>query len=114
MAKKDAPKGKNQPGSILSGARPTIGFLITHLASKNTCTIWQGIVDAARERGVNVITFIAYDLDTPVGFEAQTNVFYDLVSRDVLDGLVIRTASFTSYAGREGAHLSAITCPSSP
>ena len=93
----------DRPAADPRNGRPTIGFIINHLSSKNTCTIWQGVVDAARERGVNVITFLAHDLDTPLGFEAQANVFYDLASGGVLDGLVIWSAPFTSYAGREGA-----------
>jgi PAS domain S-box-containing protein len=85
------------------GARLTIGFITPHLSSKNCYTIWQGVVDAARERDVNVISFIARDLDTTVGFDAQANVFYDLINADVLDGLVIWTTTFVSYAGREDA-----------
>ena len=87
------------------GARLTIGFITTHLSTKNSYTIWQGVVDAARERDVNVISFIARDLDTTVGFDAQANVFYDMINGDVLDGLVIWTPTFVSYAGREGAKL---------
>ena len=55
MTKKDSALSKSQPES----------------------TIWQGVVRAARGRGINLISFIARDLDTTVEFDAQANVFYD-------------------------------------
>ena len=81
-------------------ARPTIGFITTNLSSKNTSSIWQGVVDAAQERQVNLISYVARDLKTTNGFDAQANIFYDLINTDLLDGLVIWTTTFVSYAGR--------------
>jgi GAF domain-containing protein/DNA-binding LacI/PurR family transcriptional regulator len=83
--------------------RPTIGFVSNRLSDENACTLWQGAVDVARERDVNMVYFPACDLDTPVGFDAQANVLYDIASADALDGLVIWTASLVNYAGLEGA-----------
>jgi signal transduction histidine kinase len=58
-------------------SRPTIGLVIGHLSDKNCTSIWQGVMDTAREQDANVLTFLARDLDTFVGFEAQANVLYD-------------------------------------
>ena len=51
----------NQPTSKAAGAarngRPTIGVLISHQTHKNDYSMWQGVVDTAKKRDVNVICF---------------------------------------------------------
>ncbi len=86
-----------------SGPRRTIGFVGCHLKDKNSYSTWHGIMDAARGRGVNLISFFPHDLNSAHGFDAQANVLYDLVSGERLDGLIIWSAAFLSYAGPEGA-----------
>jgi DNA-binding LacI/PurR family transcriptional regulator/anti-anti-sigma regulatory factor len=87
-----------------AGARLTIGFIGFALTDKYTYTIWQGVMDAARARGVNLISFSPRDLGTTTGFEAQANVLHDLVSTDLFDGLVILTDPLLSSAGPERAN----------
>ena len=100
MSKK---KPANKRFSRKPGSPLTIGFVERYLADRNACTVWQGIMDAARERGVNVISFLPRDLDTTDGFDAQANVLFDLINPDLLDGLIIWTGSLISYVGLEGA-----------
>jgi DNA-binding LacI/PurR family transcriptional regulator len=59
-------------------------------------------MDAAKACDVNVISFMAHKLDCPLGFEAQANVLYDLVSPDRLDGVLIFTAPLINTAGPAG------------
>ena len=91
--------GRTKPQS----ERPTIGFVLNRPSDSNCLSMWQGVTAAARERDANVITFTAHDLGTTIGFDAQANVLYDMVSADVLDGLVTWTAPLMNYAGPEGA-----------
>ena len=63
--------------------------------------MWQGVVDAARKRDVNVICFVGLWLRSPYGFEAQANVIYDLVSAERLDGLVIMAGAITQFVPPE-------------
>ena len=86
------------------GSRLTIGFIGFALSDKYTDIIWQGIMDAARARGVNLISFSPRDLCTTSGFDAQANVLHDLVSTDLFDGLVILTDPLLSSAGPEHAN----------
>src|SRR5512137_2481859 len=90
-------RAASQPGSRL-----TIGFIGCHLIDKNSYSTWEGVMAAAREHGVNLISFFPRDLATTRGFEAQANVLYDLVSAERVDGLILWTAAFLSYAGPAG------------
>jgi PAS domain S-box-containing protein len=83
--------------------RRTIGYMARFLADTNNCTVWQGVMDAAGEEDVNVISFFPEDLDTTHAFDGQANILYDLIDANLLDGLIIWTAALTSYAGSEGA-----------
>jgi len=59
------------------------------------------VVDATRQRNVDVICFVGLWLDSPYGFEAQANVVYDLVSTEKLDGLVIMAGPITQFVQPE-------------
>lgn len=81
--------------------RLTIALLIEVVsASENQycATIWNGIADAAQERGVNLICFAGGTLRaSPVReIEVQRNMLYNLVDRDNVDGLVISGGSLSS------------------
>ena len=64
--------------------RPTIGVLISLQTHKNDYSMWQGVVDVARKRDVNVVCFVGLFLGSPYGFETQANVIFDLVSAERL------------------------------
>jgi signal transduction histidine kinase/DNA-binding LacI/PurR family transcriptional regulator len=63
---------------------------------------WQGVVDMAREQGVNLICFHGGSLHSAQEFESQANVLYDLVSTECLDGLVIWSSNVGLYLTQEG------------
>jgi hypothetical protein len=88
-----------------SGSHLTIGFIGCVLTDKYSYSIWQGVIDAAREQGVNLISFLPRELDTTSGFDAQANVLYDLVNTDLFDGLVAWAGPLVSYADPEAANL---------
>jgi len=95
MKRTQNPFSKKRAAS--ANTRPTIGLILSELVTKIARSLWQGITDRARERDVNLITFVPQPLDTPLGFEAQANVLYDLVNLEQFDGLLIFTASIISY-----------------
>ena len=72
-------------------ARPTIGFLVRDTTGSWGLSQWQGVVDKARERDINVICFSGQNLREINGFYAQGNVLYDLFS-DTIDGFVFNAA----------------------
>jgi len=90
----------HQPsGTYLTGAnqrkkRPTIGFFIHQFRRDWALLPWQGIVDAARERDVNLVTYVG----RAVGWnsiEAQANILYDLAKDSRLDGLIFWKGALT-------------------
>jgi len=99
--------GKKQkdttPAAQPDARRHTIGYTGSQLTNRNNYTVWQGVIDAAREQDVNVISLFPEDLDTTNGFDAQANVLFDLINPDLLDGLVIWASNLSNYAGPEGA-----------
>ena len=82
-------------------ARPTIGYLAYGIEDHVGEAIWTGIVEAARQRDVNLICFVGEKLHDPNGFLAQANVLYDLVDPDRVDGLVIWTSTISTYVDRQ-------------
>jgi len=56
--------------------RPTIGLLIRGVCG---APMWAGVADVARERDINLLVAAGGILQSPYGFEAQSNMIYDLI-----------------------------------
>ena len=89
--------GKNQPVGNSRTQRPTIGLLCEQLADEYSIGMWGGVRDAAREHGVNLLSFCGGTLMCPWGFEAQANMLYGLVDAQNLDGLVLWGAQLAHH-----------------
>jgi DNA-binding LacI/PurR family transcriptional regulator len=63
--------------------------------------MWTGVADAARERGASAICFVGGVVDTLDGHSAPTNVLYDLMGVENMDGLVMWSALFQQLAREE-------------
>jgi PAS domain S-box-containing protein len=83
-------------------SRPTIGLTIFGLDNSINTSLWRGVIDTAKAYNVNVISFMARDLDSPLGFLSQSNVLFDLISSERLDGLLIWTVPIINIAGPAG------------
>jgi DNA-binding LacI/PurR family transcriptional regulator/GAF domain-containing protein len=70
-------------------ARFTIGFMRTNVVAPWEQLGWNGAMDAARDRNVNLICFAGEAFRNPFGFKAQANIVYDLINGDRLDGLIL-------------------------
>jgi DNA-binding LacI/PurR family transcriptional regulator/GAF domain-containing protein len=81
--------------------RPTIGLLIGEDTDSVSWNVWQGVNDVAQERDANLICFVGGSLQTPIPFETNANVLYDLVGPENVDGLVIWSGGIGRYAGLE-------------
>jgi PAS domain S-box-containing protein len=71
-----------------SNARSTIGLLIATLEEPRENEVWAGVVDAAREQEMNLISLAAgpYSMvDTP---SFQRRILCDLINPKLLDGLI--------------------------
>src|SRR5690348_11386332 len=90
-----APEPLRRPGR--PHRRPRIGMLTGDLTGLHT-TQWLGVVDAARARECDLVTFSGRALDDP-GFRRQSNAIYDLVGADTVDGLVIWTGLLAVNVG---------------
>lgn len=75
--------------SVASPANLTIGLFTAGLSEPAGCALWQGVVGAARQCGVNVLTFSGSNFETPPPYQAQTDILYDWVTANKLDGLII-------------------------
>lgn len=69
--------------------RPTFGLLCTHLDGMYQSPLWRGMADFAESHDVNLIIFVGKNLKSPVEFEAQDNIIYDIVNAERLDGLAV-------------------------
>ncbi|MGC8875302.1 MAG: LacI family DNA-binding transcriptional regulator, partial [Chloroflexia bacterium] len=64
----------------------------------NSLPLWIGVGDAARQYQVNLFCFPANPVRSPLGFEAQANVLYELADPQHLDGVIV-------WGGILGVHL---------
>lgn len=69
--------------------RLTIGFFATAIQHDWAFWPWQGIIEAARQHDVNVISFIGKVVGWPHDFYGQANALYALAGAERLDGLII-------------------------
>ena len=66
-------------------SRPTIGVTVRFVPEWD---VWLGALQAAKAHEVNLIGLAGESLRAP-GFLGQSNVLYDLISAERLEGLVI-------------------------
>lgn len=91
----------NALASRQRNTRPTIGLLTHGAGDPNSHTVWAGVDSVARKRDVNLICFPGKPLRSPLEFEAQSNILYDLVGAQNVDGLVIWSAGLHLFVGRQ-------------
>ncbi|MFO7631735.1 MAG: substrate-binding domain-containing protein, partial [Caldilinea sp.] len=70
-------------------ARPTIGFLNSDIEAEWALLPWLGMVDAARQHDVTLVTCVGKIINWAYNFEKQANVLYTLINGERLDGLII-------------------------
>ncbi len=74
----------NQPTPAApQGDRPTIGLVVESFQDLRHLAAWPGVGDLAQERDVDLFCFVAGDHRG-----GAANVLHDLVSKDVVDGLI--------------------------
>jgi signal transduction histidine kinase/DNA-binding LacI/PurR family transcriptional regulator/AraC-like DNA-binding protein/ActR/RegA family two-component response regulator len=83
------------------GRRLTLGLLTHGAGDPNSHMVWAGVAAVAQERDVNLICFPGKPLRSPLEFEAQSNVLYELVSQQSIDGLVIWSAGLPLFVDRQ-------------
>ena len=67
----------------------TLALLTTGAIDPNNRTIWAGWPRHAAMHGANLICYPGRLVRSPVEFEAQRNVIYNMVDRQRVDGLVM-------------------------
>jgi PAS domain S-box-containing protein len=70
---------------------PTIGLLTDNLTSDFVTQLLLGTADAIQQCGANLICFPGGAINDPLGGRTQSNVLYDLVSQENVDGLIVMT-----------------------
>jgi DNA-binding LacI/PurR family transcriptional regulator/GAF domain-containing protein len=83
--------------------RPTIGFIIDDISLGYQQTLWQGVVTAANDHQINLITLIGGAIQGDEPFSDQENVVYGLVNPEIFAGLII--ASGTIFKDSAAASL---------
>ncbi len=81
----------------LRNSRPTIGMLVDWSEEQYQLNIIQGVADFARERDLNFLCFEGGGIQAPYEYESRRNVVYELVNRQIVDGLVILSPTIGHY-----------------
>jgi DNA-binding LacI/PurR family transcriptional regulator/anti-anti-sigma regulatory factor len=77
-------------------ARSTIGYIPATVGSIGQPML-AGVVDAARERDVNMVCFPGMPILTPASFGAQGNIAFALVNPESVDGVVSWASMLGNY-----------------
>ena len=75
----------------------TIGYFNQVLAGEWSVLPWIGIVRAAKENNVNLISFHGNSISDKTEFNEQGNTVYDLAKGGMLDGLITWKGNITWY-----------------
>lgn len=78
---------------------PTFGVLVDWLEGDYQSAVIGGVVEAARESGVNLVCFTGTALHAPFRFGERRNVVYDLARSDGIDALVILAGTLGNHLG---------------
>ncbi len=79
--------------------RPTLGYLGGSMVVEQP---WQaGLLDAARDRALNLIIFSGGVLESPNPIEAQRSRIFELAGPENIDGLIVSSDFLGHYAGAE-------------
>jgi signal transduction histidine kinase/DNA-binding LacI/PurR family transcriptional regulator/AraC-like DNA-binding protein len=82
--------------------RPTIGLLINQVTGGlNSGYLWSGVLETAQERGANLLGFAGGHLNDPFDFNTHSNVLYELIDKERIDGLIVWASSLGSYISPE-------------
>jgi DNA-binding LacI/PurR family transcriptional regulator len=68
-------------------------FLTANINTGASRVLWPGILDAAEQGGMNLISYPGGRLKALDHFESQRNVIFDLVNTEHLDGIVCWTSA---------------------
>ena len=78
--------GQEPEWTQATSLRPTIGFFFSNLSDVRADDLWSGVVDAAREQGVNLVSVTAGNLQADD--TSMRGVLRDLVGTESFDGLI--------------------------
>lgn len=79
----------------ISNSRITLGLLTHGGGDPVGHFVWSGVANVSQEKDVNLICYPGKPLRSPHGFEVQSNVLYELVNPQLIDGLIIWLAGLT-------------------
>ncbi|MBN1119541.1 MAG: substrate-binding domain-containing protein [Anaerolineae bacterium] len=83
---------------MVGADRPTIGFLTANVHVGAARSMWLGILDAAQQSDVNLVSYPGGRLYSQEDFEAERNIIYRLVDAGALSGMVSWTSALTGAA----------------
>jgi signal transduction histidine kinase/DNA-binding LacI/PurR family transcriptional regulator len=86
---------KSEAAAVIGrkASRPTIGVFRSNNVGLNHSVQWQGLIDAAKKKDVNLICYSGGQLNSWHGDESEAAVIYKLISTQRLAGIVIWTGN---------------------
>ena len=82
-----------QPLTAENGSRKnqkvTLALLTTGAIDPNNRAIWAGVAAACRDNNLNLVCYPGRLVRSPIEFEAQRNLIYRMVDRQLIDGIVL-------------------------
>jgi DNA-binding LacI/PurR family transcriptional regulator/signal transduction histidine kinase len=90
------------PETVIKADRaPLVGVLVDRLDSEYQSAVVGGVLEAAREIGVNLVCFVGAAIKSPERFGRERNAVYNLATSDGIDGLIILAGTLGNYHGHD-------------
>ncbi|MBN2444356.1 MAG: substrate-binding domain-containing protein [Spirochaetales bacterium] len=82
----------------MSKRQLTIGYMSNDLVLSYNCNLHQGIMKTCNQNNLNILMFFGGELNSPHSHQSARNKIYDLVNKNILDGLIINAGNILHYA----------------
>ncbi|HNT74305.1 MAG TPA: response regulator [Anaerolineae bacterium] len=93
---------KNKPSAdTMQASRPTIGLLCNEANNVYAESIWGGVHEAMQAHGANLLFLPGGMLPAENGPRLPSNILYDLIDPEWIDGLIIWGAQLSHIGGPE-------------
>ncbi len=74
-----------------------IAVIISQIEESCQANVWNGIVESAEREGVQLMTFVAYSLDSDDEIRSHYKMFKSFITERYFDGVILFTGAMSEY-----------------
>lgn len=94
-------RARSITGRRLGGTAPTLALLVDWLEDEYQNTVMRGALDAARDRGLQLVSFSGGVLDSPARDGIRRNKIFELAAPESVNGVIVLGGTLGNHSGPE-------------